>query len=126
MNLAFHARWNLATCTAALALLSWSSARGAATFIVDGSSAACSDSGSGSVVQPYCTISAALRDRGGPGVTIAVRPGIYREQVSVPASGAAGSPLVIQAAAGGVVVDGADDFGSASQWASFSGGSPHL
>ena len=121
MNLAFHARWNLATCTAALALLSWSSARGAATFIVDGSSAACSDSGSGSVVQPYCTISAALRDRGGPGVTIAVRPGIYREQVSVPASGAAGSPLVIQAAAGGVVVDGADDFGSASQWASFSG-----
>src|SRR5438034_667423 len=58
MNLAFHARWNLATCTAALALLSWSSACGAATFIVDGSSAACSDSGSGSVVQPYCTISA--------------------------------------------------------------------
>ena len=57
MNLAFHARWNLATCTAALALLSWSSARGAATFIVDGSSFP-----TGGAVNPTNTIQAlALR-----------------------------------------------------------------
>jgi hypothetical protein len=59
---------------------------------------------------------AVLLDRGrdggaqGPGLTIVVKPGVYREQITVGASGAAGSPFVFQGAGPGVVIDGADDF----------------
>ena len=91
------------------------------TFYVDGSSPSCSATGPGTEGQPYCTISAALTARGGPGTTILVKPGTYREDVAVRTSGAAGSPLVVTALGGPVIIDGADDFGSPAAWASVSG-----
>jgi len=94
---------------------------GAATFYVDNQSAGCSNSGAGTELQPYCTISAAVAAHNGPGTTIIVKPGIYREQVTVPASGAAGMPFVIQAQGPGVVVDGSDSFASSGLWTLASG-----
>jgi acid phosphatase len=79
-------------------------------------SAACATSGQSS---PYCTITAALAAHHLPGTTIHVRPGIYREAVIPPASGASGSPIVLSGegtADHPVVIDGADDFSSESLW----------
>src|SRR5437899_6105363 len=68
----------------------------AGTFMVDGSTPSCSDTGPGSSAVPYCTISAAIAAHNGPGTTIQVQPGIYREQITVPSSGFDGNPFVIQ------------------------------
>src|SRR5207247_8117620 len=92
------------------------------TFYVDGSSPSCSATGPGTEAQPYCTISAAVTARGGPGTTILVKPGTYREDVGIRTSGAAGSPLVVAALGGPVTIGGADDFGSPAAWASVPGG----
>ncbi len=89
---------------------------GAATYYVDNQSANCSNVGAGTEAQPYCTISAAVAVHNGPGTTIIVKPGVYREQVTVPASGAAGLPFVIQASGPGVVVEGTDDFTGEGLW----------
>jgi parallel beta-helix repeat protein len=97
----------------------------AATYYVDNQSGSCSNVGAGTELQPYCTISAAVAAHNGPGTEIIVKPGVYREQVTVPASGAAGLPFVIRAQGPGVIVDGADSFASAGQWA-LSTGSVYL
>ena len=91
------------------------------TFYVDNSSASCSDVGPGTEAQPYCTISGAVAAHFGPGTTIIVKPGTYRESVEIPASGTTTSPFVIQAQGPGVVLDGADDFSDVSQWTRYSG-----
>ena len=88
----------------------------ASTYYVDHASSSCSNTGSGSSSQPYCSISAAVTARAGAGNTIVVKPGVYREQVTVSASGTASSPFVLQASGSGVVVDGSDDFSSTSLW----------
>ena len=88
---------------------------------VDGAHPACSDAGPGTESQPYCTISAAVAAHAGPGSVIVVRPGVYREQVTVPASGAAGNPFIVRAEGEGVVIDGADDLSSTSSWLPYSG-----
>src|SRR2546426_8700756 len=90
-------------------------------FYVDNASSACSDAGAGTQAQPYCTITAAINAHKGAGVAILVRPGTYREQVTVPASGAVGDTFFIRAAGPGVIVDGADDLGSTAQWTLVSG-----
>jgi parallel beta-helix repeat protein len=90
-------------------------------FYVDGSNPGCSSSGPGTGARPYCTISAAVAAHTGPGITIVVKPGIYRELVTIPASGATDDPAVLQASGSGVVVDGADDFSDPSLWAPYSG-----
>jgi hypothetical protein len=109
-----------------LALASFVAASAAAqTYYVDNQSATCSNAGVGTEAQPYCTIGAAVAAHNGPGVTIIVKPGVYREQVTVPASGAAGSPFVIRAQGPGVVVDGADDFSGTGLW-TLSTGSVYL
>ncbi len=90
-------------------------------YYVDQSSASCSNTGPGTEAQPYCTITSAINARGAPGVTIRVKPGTYREQVTVNTSGAAGSPLVIEAVGSGVVVDGADSFSTPADWVLLSG-----
>jgi parallel beta-helix repeat protein len=100
---------------------SWSSPASGATYYVDRSSANCSNSGAGTEAQPYCTITAALNAVGVGGNTILVKPGVYREQVSIPASGASGSPLTLKAFASGVVIDGSDDYSTAGQWTLVSG-----
>lgn len=93
----------------------------AATYYVDGSSPNCSPSGPGSEAQPYCTISQAVNLRAQPGNTILVKPGIYREQVTVRASGTSGNPIVLRATGPGVIVEGADDFSTPAQWVSAGG-----
>ncbi|MGH7740978.1 MAG: PKD domain-containing protein, partial [Candidatus Eiseniibacteriota bacterium] len=92
----------------------------AGTFYVDNTSANCSETGAGTEAQPYCSITAAITARKGAGTTILVKPGIYREMVTVSASGAAGNPFVIKAL-GPVTVDGADDVSGASRWTAYSG-----
>jgi hypothetical protein len=92
----------------------------AGTYYVDISNPACSSHGPGTAAQPYCEIDEALDDHAGPGVAIVVKPGVYHERVSISASGAAGSPLILHAD-GNVVVEGADDFSDPAQWQPFSG-----
>jgi hypothetical protein len=98
-----------------LVLAAVSPARAAGTFYVDNSGSSCSDVGPGTEAQPYCTISAAVAAHHGAGTTIIVKSGVYPEQVTIPASGSAGSPFVIQGV-GGPVVDGCDDFSAAPNW----------
>src|SRR5205809_702138 len=83
----------------------------AAVFFVNNASASCSNTGPGTADAPYCGITAALAAHHEPGVIITVMPGVYREQVTVPASGLAGSPITLRAqpGAGPGVVDRTDD-----------------
>jgi hypothetical protein len=83
---------------------------------VDASNGACSNLGPGTEAQPYCSIGAAMAAHKGPGITIVVKPGVYREQLTVGASGAAGSPYVIQGRGPGVVIDGADNYANTALW----------
>jgi hypothetical protein len=108
---------------AGLAVLSLGLARPAAavTYYVDAASSACNNAGAGTEAQPYCTITAAITAHKGADVTILVKPGIYREQVTIPTSGSAGLPFVLRATGPGVVIDGADDFSNAALWAAASG-----
>ncbi len=104
-----------------LSTLSGSSDRvgAAGTYYVDVQSSACSNTGPGSASEPYCTISAAVAARNGPGTTIRVWPGRYTEQVDVPASGAQGSPFVIEglgSPVNPVILDGSVDLSDPAQW----------
>ena len=69
----------------------------ATTLYVDGSSSACSDSGSGTQTQPFCTIRAAAAVVSA-GQTVQVAAGTYPEVVNVPISGTAAAPIVFTAA----------------------------
>ena len=115
----------VAACVACFAvcwvLLGPAAAIAAGTFYVDNTNASCSNTGPGTEAQPYCTISAAIAAHSGAGTTILVKPGTYREQVTVNASGAAGNPFVIKALGGPVVVDGSDDFSTTSKWTHYTG-----
>src|SRR5215831_17438902 len=91
----FDSRFIAAVWMVACATLTASHAH-AATYYVNRGSAACSNSGPGSQDKPFCSIGPAMANAG-PGVKVIVSPGIYREQVSVSASGAQGSPFVIRA-----------------------------
>jgi parallel beta-helix repeat protein len=97
------------------------SAAHAQTYYVDALNGSCSNIGAGTEAQPYCSITAAMTAHKGAGITIIVKPGIYREQVTVPASGASGSPFVFMASGPGVVIDGSDDYTNAAQWTLLSG-----
>ena len=111
-----------ATLVVALTLFTAAPARSASVFYVDNSGGAtCSDAGPGTEAQPYCTISAAVAAHHGAGITIYVKPGTYREQVTIPLAGSAGNPFVIQALGGPVIVDGADDVSGAANWVQYSG-----
>jgi parallel beta-helix repeat protein len=93
----------------------------AATYYVDGSSPTCSPTGPGTEAQPYCAISQAVNLRAQPGNTILVKPGVYREQVTIRASGTAGNPIVVRATGPGVVIDGADDYSQTGLWVAAGG-----
>jgi parallel beta-helix repeat protein len=93
----------------------------AQTYYVDPSIATCSATATGTAADPYCTIAQAMTAHRGAGVTIIVKPGIYREVVTVPSAGASGAPFVLQASGPGVVIDGADDFRGNALWALASG-----
>lgn len=58
--------------------------------------------------QPLRTIQRAA-DLAQPGDLILIRPGVYRETVTVPTSGTASQPIVFRGTAPGAVLDGADE-----------------
>ncbi len=91
-----------------LALLFTAYAAQAAEYLVDNRNPAASDKNSGTAAQPLQTIGAAVAKLQA-GDTITIKAGVYREAFSVPVSGTADKPIVIQAASGErVVVTGAD------------------
>ena len=114
----FPAQW-------ALVAVAWmASPAHAATYYVDRGNGACSDVGPGTSSNPYCSISSALAAHNAPGTTILVRPGVYREQINVPASGGSSSPIVVRAeriAGNSVVVNGADSFSDPAKWSQSQG-----
>ncbi|MER8188116.1 PKD domain-containing protein [Kitasatospora sp. NPDC094015] len=69
----------------------------AAVLYVDNSSSArCSDAGTGTQAQPYCTVQAAA-DAARPGQTVQIAQfGTYQEQVVVKHSGAQGNPITFK------------------------------
>ena len=69
------------------------------------------DANPGSKREPLRTIQAGV-DRAGPGDTVVVGEGVYRETVSFPRSGESGRPITVSAEAGArVVVSGCDSIG---------------
>jgi parallel beta-helix repeat protein len=87
-----------------IALLGPGSANAAGTppppiLYVDRSNALCTDGGSGTVSQPFCTIRPAA-SRVVAGQTVLVGNGTYNEQVTVSSSGTASAPIVFAAALG--------------------------
>ncbi|MBV9851576.1 MAG: right-handed parallel beta-helix repeat-containing protein [Armatimonadetes bacterium] len=80
----------------------------AATIIVDGKAANASDANPGTREQPLKTVGAAAK-RVQPGDTVLVRPGVYREAVTLTVSGREGAPITFQSEMpGAAVIDGAD------------------
>jgi len=107
----------------AAAVLSALSARHAAadadTVYVDIANASCSPAAAGTAAEPFCSITGAINAWHAPGTVILVRPGTYREQVTVPASGLPDQPITLLAApeeGHPVVIDGADDYGKEGLW----------
>ncbi len=90
------------------------------TYWVDAASPACSDAGTGTSAVPFCTISAAAKKAVVAGDDVRVRPGVYREQVTVAASGSATDPIRIEGDAPGVVVLGTQDLSGAATWSATS------
>ena len=87
----------------ALALMPGSlSAATSSVLYVDRANPACSDAGSGTVDQPFCTISAAA-SKVVAGQTVQVASGTYPERVVVSSSGTSGAPIVFGAAPGASV-----------------------
>jgi parallel beta-helix repeat protein len=85
------------------------------TYTVAGSDPSCSDIGPGTSTAPLCTISAGA-GLARAGDTVAVRPGVYAEQVTVPRSGAPGFDLTFTATGPGVVIKGTRDVTDATTW----------
>src|SRR5436305_2491303 len=93
------------------------------TLFVDRSNSSCSNTGSGTAAQPFCTISAAA-SKTTAGATVQVAAGTYSERVSVPVSGTSAAPILYTAAPGATVtVTGqADGFVvSAKGWITING-----
>jgi parallel beta-helix repeat protein len=105
------------TCFIAIAVAITASTTGtwAATWWVDKTNPACSDTGPGTEATPYCNIKP-----GGthalPGDSVLVKPGIYREQVTPPKSGLPGSPITYMATAPGVVLVETDSLSDPAGW----------
>ncbi len=105
-----------ALVASAVVLVACAASVAAATYYVDGTNAGATDVGPGTSSTPYRTLQAAVSARASAGNTIIVRPAIYRESVTISASGSASSRIVLQASGPGAVISGADDFGSTSRW----------
>ena len=79
------------------------------TLYVDKANPSCSNTGPGTVTQPFCTIGAAA-SRTTAGTTVLVSAGTYNEQVGVK-SGSAGAPVVFQPEAGETVTVTSQQYG---------------
>ncbi len=93
----------LVVAAVAIALVpgSLSAATGSVLY-VDQANPACSNVGSGTLDQPFCTIGAAAA-RVAAGETVQVASGTYPERVVVSSSGTSGAPVVFRAAPGASV-----------------------
>src|SRR5215212_3588591 len=94
-----------AVVSAALAaLFLYGSLAGAATptLYVDRGDSACSDSGSGTAAQPFCSIASAAA-KVTAGQTVQVAAGTYPERVTVASSGTSVAPITFTAAPGATV-----------------------
>jgi len=90
------------------------------TVYIDIQNPVCREFATGTVDDPYCGIQDAVEARQAPGVCFVVRPGTYREQVTLPASGYPDHMITFLAAptpGNPVVIDGADDFSDPNLWA---------
>jgi len=95
----------LTTALTAAAFMLAVGSSGAATgriLFVDRAAGGCADSGSGTLDQPFCTITAAARAVGA-GETVQVAGGTYSESVTVPTSGTSTAPITFTAAPGATV-----------------------
>jgi parallel beta-helix repeat protein len=95
-------------------------AAGIQVYVVDNQHPAASPAGPGTAAQPYSTIMSALLAHPDSGTQVVVRPGVYRERVTFPASGSGAMPIVVRAE-GEVTLDGADDLTSAGTWGPYAG-----
>jgi hypothetical protein len=94
----------------------------AATLYVDENNSSCTDSGSGTATRPFCRIGAAA-SRTTAGTIVQVKAGTYVEEVAV-RSGAAGNPVIFEAAPGEeVTVTGPDHgfYASGRSWVTIRG-----
>ena len=93
----------IAVAATALVALNVRAASAAATVLyVDRNNPSCSDAGSGTSAQPFCTIKPAA-SLATAGQTVQVASGTYPELVTVSNSGSPGSPIVFTAAPGASV-----------------------
>ena len=83
------------------------------TYYVNNINPACSDSGPGTSVTPYCTITKGASMASVPGDTVIVQAGTYAETVFVNFSGTAGNPITFQGNPGVTVTGDSAGFGSA-------------
>ena len=97
------------------------SALAATAWWVDNTAANCSNTGPGTAVTPFCTISAAATRAVTAGDVVTVRPGNYPEQITVAASGGSGAPITFTTSGPGVVVVGTRDLSTVS-WTDAGGG----
>jgi parallel beta-helix repeat protein len=101
--------------TAALAMLTVNGAAelpawGSTSYVVDNTSASCSDTSLGTAAQPFCTIAAAAK-KAMAGDTVVVEAGAYPgTSVNPTNSGAAGSPITFIASPGVTVTGGTKAF----------------
>jgi parallel beta-helix repeat protein len=86
---------------AVLAVAAPARATGGTRYVATGNPQ-CTDSGSGTSAQPYCTIQAAV-SAAAPGDTVVVASGTYAENVSVKHSGTSTAPITISVAPGASV-----------------------
>jgi PKD repeat protein len=70
--------------------------------------------GAGTALAPFCSIGSAAAVAA-PGDVVNVARGVYREQVSPPASGADGLPIIYRGARGAKIL-GTDDLSGAARW----------
>lgn len=82
----------LMTFTASFSTTAIARADAVTTLYVDNTSAACTDSGSGTQAAPYCSIQAAANVVN-PGQTVRIAAGIYNNEVDITRSGTADAPI---------------------------------
>jgi parallel beta-helix repeat protein len=109
-------RWvGVVSAVVVASVLSATAAQASATYVVDNTSASCSDTGPGTSTQPFCTIAAAAA-KAQAGDTVLVNAGTYTGTSVNPAnSGVAGSPITFTANAGVTISGGTRAFAISSR-----------
>jgi parallel beta-helix repeat protein len=100
-------QWTTRTLGVVVVLVVWMAMAAPAhasgtTLYVDQNNPNCSNTGAGTQSSPFCTIQAGA-SHAVAGTTVQVATGTYREKVTVPNSGSASAPIVLQAAPGATV-----------------------